>query len=100
MRKYFFRRPPRSAVGSPTRGDRQSLVLEPLERLVDRRDRHVAPGAPDDLVVDRHAVALVAQPDQGQQDQLLELAEDGGSPPYADFLDDVEDMKVPLPAVS
>jgi hypothetical protein len=49
----------------------------------------------NDFGVDRDPVAVVGQPDQGQQDELLEFAKGWRRNCHVDFLDDVEEMAVP-----
>ena len=51
------------------------LGLEPIERDVDRAGADLARRAADDLAMDGGAEGAVAEPQQRQQDQLLELAE-------------------------
>src|SRR5690606_18770583 len=55
----------------------QPLRLEARERDVDRRDRHLAARALLQLPLDRRAVRVVAQPQHGQHDDLLELTQSG-----------------------
>ena len=52
-----------------------AFVLEPIERSVQRADRQRASRSPLDVEPDRHAVGLVAEAQDGQQDDLFELAE-------------------------
>jgi hypothetical protein len=54
-----------------------ALLREPFERRVDGADGDGASGARFDLLPDAHAVALVAEAPDREQDDLLELAEIG-----------------------
>ena len=51
-----------------------AFVLEPIQRAVERPDRQCPAGPALDLQPDRHAVRLVAEPEDGEQDDLLEFA--------------------------
>src|SRR5690349_7524502 len=53
----------------------EALVLEARQRLVDGAEREVALCEPDDLVVDGHAVRIVADAKHREKDDLFELAE-------------------------
>ena len=55
----------------------QALRLEPAQRGVDRADRHVAPGPGLDFLADGDTIGSVAEPEDRQQDDLLELAKVG-----------------------
>src|SRR5262249_59548487 len=65
----------RSRIGRPR--PQEPLALEPVERGVDGVDRDVASRSRVDLPADGGAVRLVPQPQDAQQDELLEVAEDG-----------------------
>ena len=54
-----------------------ALPLEAVEGGVYRSDRHGTPGPILDLAPDGHPVALLAQPGDGQENELLELAKKG-----------------------
>src|SRR5687767_6993027 len=58
--------------------DHHLLALEPRQRHVDAADRHFALGAILDLAADGGAVRTVPEPQQGEQDQLLELSQHRG----------------------
>src|SRR5262245_66153301 len=47
-------------------------ALEPVERGINRAGGHGASGARFDLVANRHAVGVVAEPDEREQQQALE----------------------------
>src|SRR5690606_19904899 len=53
----------------------QTLALEPLQCRVERAGRSAASGAATNLVADRDAVRIVAEAQDREQDELLELAE-------------------------
>ena len=56
-------------------GAHHPLGLEPIERDVDRRGADIPARAADDLTMDRGAEGAVAQPQQREEHELLELAE-------------------------
>ena len=51
-----------------------AFVLESIQRSVERPDRQRPAGSALDFQPDGHAVRLVAEPQDGQQDDLLEFA--------------------------
>src|SRR5690606_18917819 len=53
----------------------EALLLEPVQGRVERAGRGAPPGAAPDLVADRDAVRVVAEAQDREQDDLLELAE-------------------------
>src|SRR5687768_6840205 len=57
----------------------QALPLEAVERGVDRINRYVAPRPLMDFPADRSAVGVVLEPQHAEEDELLEIAEDGSS---------------------
>ena len=62
----------RCRIGEPRA--QVSLRFQPIERDVDRSARHIAAGAPQNLVPNGHRVGIVAQPQHREQHDLLELA--------------------------
>src|SRR5204863_5355679 len=52
-----------------------ALGFQPLERGVEGAARHLAAGLRLDLFENRDGVGLVAEPKDGEKDDLLELAE-------------------------
>ena len=59
-------------VGEPRR--HEALLLEASERGVDGADGDVVAGAALDLLADGDAVGVVAQTEEGEHDEELELA--------------------------
>src|SRR3954466_9150976 len=53
------------------------LCLEPVERRIQRAPRNRTCRPPFDFFADRHCVGIVFEPQDGEQDNLLELAEVG-----------------------
>ncbi len=51
-----------------------AFVLEPIQRSVQRANRQRPAGPPLDLQADGHTVRLVAESQDGQEDDLFELA--------------------------
>src|SRR5262245_2186801 len=73
-----FLAPPAALGGRFTQAGRgKALVLEPFERLVDRRDGDVTARPLQDFAVNGDAVRAVPQPDQREKDELLEISEAG-----------------------
>src|SRR5688500_15500784 len=56
-------------------GPEGALGLETVERGVERAARDFPSGLLLDLLEDRHGVGVVSQPEDGQEDDLLEFAE-------------------------
>ena len=56
------------------RGD-ESLRFESVQRAVDRSERDVSAGGAFELAADVHAVSVLAQPQQRQDHELLEIAQ-------------------------
>ena len=59
----------------PEPGLHEPAPLEPRERCVDGPDRDVAPGMLRQLAPDGHAVRVVTEPDDGEEEEVLESAE-------------------------
>src|SRR5262245_25732095 len=53
----------------------ESLAFKPIERGIDRSHRHGAPCRTLHVLLDGHAVGVVAERADSQEEQLLELAE-------------------------
>src|SRR5262245_43565625 len=51
----------------------KALRLQPVERFVDGTERDRPPGARVDLLPDRHAVRVVAEANERQEDELFEI---------------------------
>src|SRR5262249_39754477 len=58
----------------------EAFAFEAIERRVDGVDRDVASGSRVDLLADRRAVSLVAETQDAEEHELLEVSEDGGGP--------------------
>jgi len=68
---------PASSLGSglaDTRPD-EALFLEPIQRGIQRAGRYGASCVFGDLAADRHTVRLVVEPENREQNELLEFAE-------------------------
>src|SRR5262245_55077305 len=61
--------------GIPTPGLHVPLSLQPRERSIKCSDRHPASRSLFDLATDRHTVSLVAQPQNGQKNDLLKFTQ-------------------------
>ena len=59
----------------PEPGTHISLGLQPVERRVQRPDRDLALRPPRDLAPDRYSVGALAEPHDGQENQLFEFTQ-------------------------